>query len=177
MYNVLAKLRAGEALTPAERQIHEAGLVSVLKQIHDDLDAAVFEAYGLPADLSDEDILARLVALNRERAEEERNGLIRWLRPEFQAPQAKTPVQTEMDVEIAPALAATSKIAWPKATPDQVRLLRQALAARTAPASPRDLARSFRRAPTDKVEELLRTLSDLGHVHRTEAGTFVAMAP
>jgi hypothetical protein len=27
-----------------------------------------------------------LVALNAERAEEERNGLIRWLRPEYQAP-------------------------------------------------------------------------------------------
>ena len=70
-----------------EQQIHEQGLVSVLRQIHDDLDAAVFDAYGWPHDLSDEDILQRLVDLNRERAEEERRGLIRWLRPEFQNPQ------------------------------------------------------------------------------------------
>jgi hypothetical protein len=34
----------------------------------------------------DDIILDRLVALNAQRAEEERNGLIRWLRPEYQAP-------------------------------------------------------------------------------------------
>ena len=42
--------------------------MSVLKQIHDELDAAVFDAYGWPHDLSDEEILARLLALNLERA-------------------------------------------------------------------------------------------------------------
>ncbi|MBS0437825.1 MAG: class I SAM-dependent DNA methyltransferase, partial [Proteobacteria bacterium] len=46
MYNVLEKLRSGEALTPKERTIHEHGLVSVLRQLHDDLDAAVLDAYG-----------------------------------------------------------------------------------------------------------------------------------
>ena len=74
--------------------IHEQGLVSVLKQIHDDLDAAVAEAYGWPvrqaqggpADLSVDEILRRLVALNAERADEERRGIVRWLRPEFQNP-------------------------------------------------------------------------------------------
>ena len=46
MYNVLEKLRAGEPLSDKDRKIHDEGLVSILKQIHDDLDAAVFEAYG-----------------------------------------------------------------------------------------------------------------------------------
>jgi len=46
IYNVLEKLRADEALTDKERKIHDDGLVSVLKQIHDDLDEAVFHAYG-----------------------------------------------------------------------------------------------------------------------------------
>jgi hypothetical protein len=84
MYNVLEKLRSGEALTAKEKKIHDDGLVSVLKKIHDDLDTAVFDAYGWPATLSDDEILERLVALNRERAAEEKRGLIRWLRPEFQ---------------------------------------------------------------------------------------------
>ena len=38
---------------------------------HKKLDAAVAAAYGLPADLSDEQILERLLALNLERAAEE----------------------------------------------------------------------------------------------------------
>lgn len=84
MYNVLEKLRSGEPLTAKEKTIHDDGLVSVLKKIHDDLDAAVFDAYGWPATLSDDEILERLVALNHERAAEEKRGLIRWLRPEFQ---------------------------------------------------------------------------------------------
>ena len=44
MYNVLAKLRAGETLTPAERTIHEQGLVTVLRELHDEMDRAVLEA-------------------------------------------------------------------------------------------------------------------------------------
>lgn len=60
------------------------------RQIHDELDAAVAEAYGLPADLSDDEILRRLVALNAERAEEESRGIVRWLRPEFQNPAGST---------------------------------------------------------------------------------------
>jgi hypothetical protein len=108
MYNVLEKLRSGEALTPRERTIHEQGLVSVLRQLHDELDAAVLDAYGW-SDLTpllrvahgndppavgqtredaarafDETVLERLVALNAERAAEEARGLVRWLRPEFQ---------------------------------------------------------------------------------------------
>ena len=36
--------------------------------IHQALDAAVFDAYGWPHDLSDEEILERLLALDLERA-------------------------------------------------------------------------------------------------------------
>ena len=93
MYNVLEKLRSGEPLNDKEKTIHEQGLVSVLKQLHDELDAAVFDAYGWPVTLTDEEILERLVALNAERAAEEQRGLIRWLRPEFQNPATNKPKQ------------------------------------------------------------------------------------
>ncbi len=39
-----------------------------LDNLHRDLDAAVAAAYGWPADISEEDALARLLALNLERA-------------------------------------------------------------------------------------------------------------
>ena len=41
-----------------------------LDNVHQKLDAAVFAAYGWPADLSDEEILERLLALNLARAGE-----------------------------------------------------------------------------------------------------------
>lgn len=68
MYNVLEKLRNsvgathGSPLLAKGKTIHEQGLVSVLKQFHDELDAAVAEAYGWPVDLADEAILEKLVA-------------------------------------------------------------------------------------------------------------------
>lgn len=47
IYNVLEKLPSEDTdLTTKERKIHADGCISVLKQIHDELDAAVFDAYG-----------------------------------------------------------------------------------------------------------------------------------
>src|SRR5208283_5151991 len=133
MYNVLEKLRSGEALTAKDKVIHEQGLVSVLKKLHDDLDAAVFDAYGWPHDLTDEQILERLVALNKERAAEEKRGLVRWLRPEFQNPASAKPTQptqvalagTEAKPEDdVPVAAPTSTALWPKKLPEQIASVR-----------------------------------------------------
>jgi len=72
MYNLLEKIRAGEPLTDKDREFNNKALVSTLKQIHDELDAAVFEAYGWedlnnesgkPKAEVDELILERLVRL------------------------------------------------------------------------------------------------------------------
>jgi hypothetical protein len=53
MYNVLEKLRAGEPLSKAEVVTHEQGLVSVLRQLHDDLDevARLLDELNLPPHL------------------------------------------------------------------------------------------------------------------------------
>jgi hypothetical protein len=45
-----------------------------LAQAHERLDAAVLAAYGWPANLDSEDLLARLLALNLARAEGEAAG-------------------------------------------------------------------------------------------------------
>ena len=83
-YNLLERLRSGEPLTEKERALDEKGLVSLLLELHRKLDAAVAQAYGWPEELPDAEILARLVALNQQRAAEEAKGKVRWLRPEYQ---------------------------------------------------------------------------------------------
>ena len=83
LYNVLEKLRSAQPLTPSERDIHEAGHVSVLLCLHAEIDAAVADAYGWPNDLARLGIVARVVALNLERQAEEARGFVRWLRPEY----------------------------------------------------------------------------------------------
>lgn len=177
MYNVLEKLRSGDALTAKEKTSHEQGLVSVLKQLHDELDAAVFAAYGWPSTLTDAEILERVVALNRERAREEEQGLIRWLRPEYQQPHGeKIVVQDDLDLgesDTAP-VAPKAKLPWPKTLPEQVQAVRAALVGAAAPLTAETIARIFQRARADKVQELLATLAALGQVREVEPGSFVA---
>ena len=159
MYNVLEKLRSGEPLTDKERAIHEQGLVSVLKQIHDDLDAAVFDAYGWPRDLADDEILRRLVDLNRERAAEEARGLVRWLRPEFQAPDAhKAATQTTLPIAPddepatpAPPAAPSKKQPWPRTLPEQAAALRASLASHPSGLTASSLASLYLRAPRPRL--------------------------
>jgi len=84
MYNVLEKLQAGEPLNEADERIKDEGLVLILKERHELLDRLMFQAYGWLKDLTDEQILERLVALNRQRTAEEKAGNVRWLRPDYQ---------------------------------------------------------------------------------------------
>jgi hypothetical protein len=192
MYNVLEQLRRDEPLSPKDRQVHEQGLVSVLRQLHDELDTAVLTAYGwedltpalvgngsgtgVAAD-AEETILQRLVDLNAERAAEERRGLIRWLRPDFQNPgqhpTGADQVQTEAELTAATPTASGPKPNWPKTLPDQFQALRTTLAARPGPQSAADLAQSFIRAPRARVAELLETLAALGHIRRLPDGRYL----
>jgi hypothetical protein len=97
-------------------------LVCVLGELHDNLDRAVFAAYGWedlgerlvgkpgattpwpekPAEQAEaeEELLVRLVALNAERAAEESRGIVRWLRPEFQNPASATAPAKQDDLAL-----------------------------------------------------------------------------
>ena len=172
MYNVLEKLRAGDELTEKDHGIHDKGLVATLKSIHDDLDAAVFEAYGWPKGLDDEEILERLVVLNHERAEEERKGNILWLRPEYQEAKAKKEIQEEMDVGVAPEAKKAAKRPWPKALPEQVEAVRAVLAEQSGPVTTNEIAKAFKGARKARVEEVLETLAALGRVRKPAIDLF-----
>jgi hypothetical protein len=206
MYNVLEKLKAGEPLTAKEKDIHAKGLVSVLETLHDELDRAVLDAYGWsdlapalvgkpggttplldkPAEqaAAEEELLSRLVALNAERAEEEARGLIRWLRPAYQA-KASAPMQEAIDAIPAAFTAISSpggargardvattdksaRTAWPKALPEQIQAVRALLG--DTPVDADAIAARFTRAPSDKVAELLETLAALGQARHAESG-------
>lgn len=198
VYNALERLRELEndcdvpPLTDAEREVHQAGLVSVLKEIHDDIDGVVLAAYGwddLISDLvgrpgatlpsphksdaqerAEEELLSRLVTLNQERAAEEKRGLVRWLRPDYQIPKlgVKAPKPEGehvgvLDIEL-PATAERPK--WPSDGLEQIRLVRDLLAKAPAPAQPETIASVFDGRNTakrrDRIEEVLETLVATG---------------
>ncbi len=178
MYNALVKLRDGGELTAKERAAHEQGLVSVLRQLHDDLDRAVADAYGWPADLPEQELLVRLVALNAERAREEANGVVRWLRPEYQNP-AGTGAGAQGGFDLGEAAAApvavpAAKTPWPKTLPEQVAAVRSALADANGPVTAETIARTFVRGRAKPVAELLATLAAIGQAREVEPGAYAA---
>lgn len=175
LYNVLEAMREGRALTEKERDIHDRGLVTLIRQHHDAIDIAVAEAYGWPADLSDEEVLTRLVALNKVRAAEEAKGLIRWLRPEFQAPGATAPqVNATLDLGDAPATAPATLIPWPKTLAEQVSAVATILAAAPVPQHPRDISRAFEGKRAASVTPVLDALAAIGQARKLADGRFAA---
>lgn len=209
MYNVLEKIRSGEALNAKDKVIHEQGLVSVLKQYHDELDTAVLAAYGwndlaplqqvvngnaLPATLGLESraaaqqaltdtLLERLVVLNAERAAEEAQGNIRWLRPDFQNPQRDDerpsgrqqsialPEEAENETTDTSATALEAQ-PWPKEPAEQARAVAGALGPQ--PQTLEQIAARFKgKGPWKKrLPALLQMLVALGRA-REEGEGFV----
>ncbi|MFZ4774613.1 MAG: DNA methyltransferase [Terrimicrobiaceae bacterium] len=225
IYNVLEKLRAGTPLGAKEQITHERGLVSVLRQIHDDLDAAVAEAYGFPdkiqrtagfqpapknpsgqdarGPLATDAILAHLCALNAQRAAEEADGQIRWLRPEFQSqgtvgflpafekksgqdaigpksedlPPSTVPQRTAGFQPASPPSGQDARgplAHWPKTLAEQARAVGVALAASSHPTDAGGLARLFKSANVERIAELLETLESLGQARALPDGKFLA---
>jgi hypothetical protein len=177
MYNVLERLRAGVAprdLEPAERVIFDDGLVLILKELHDRLDEAVAAAYGWPVDLPDEEILARLVALNKERAAEEARGLVRWLRPEYQIPRFGTPQQQarQIEADLVSAEEKTRKPLFPAPDGLQTAAVMAALAASSRPLDSAAIAAGFRqgRRIEPKVRAVLVALARMGYVGSADGG-------
>lgn len=172
-------MQAAAPLTARERQVHEQGLVTVLGQLHDELDVAVAAAYGWPVDLADAEILARLVALNAQRAAEEAQGHVRWLRPGYQAARAgRAPVQGTLvaaEGEEAAASGPGALLPWPATMPAQAAAVRAVLRGAAAPLSPAEVAACFAGLPGRRpahVAELLATLAALGQAAVDAAGRY-----
>ncbi len=166
MYNVLEMLRSGETFTEDDRNVYEAGLVGILRLLHDELDTAVFEAYGWSSSLTTEQILENLVALNAQRRAEEAGGLVRWLRPEFQAPNA-VPMQAALGglLPAEPVAVTRRKHPWPATLTDQVRAIKDSLRAQPLQ-TPQQIASGFKPASRIRVAEILETLTALGQTRQ-----------
>lgn len=175
VYNVLEKLRAGARIEGKDRTIYDQGLVGILRDIHDRIDAEVAAAYGWPEDLDDEAILTRLVDLNRARAVEEAQGQIRWLRPAYQNPAGHAAAAKGHQGELAVGAVAesTDKALWPKTLPEQIAAVRGVLS-NMGEATPEQVARQFKRGRAVSVKPLLESLSALGQARLIADGRFAA---
>jgi hypothetical protein len=194
LYNVRERIleiegRAERPDTPASRakapplnakeiDIRDRGLVLIVNEIHDEIDALVADAYGFPRGLGEADILAWLVALNKERAAEEKRGLIRWLRPDYQKARvgivergvAAPEEQVEAELIVLPEKA--KKPLFPSAPVEQVAAVMAALQEAGAALDAESLAARFRqgRKVRVKVRQTLIALYRLGLAGSTDMG-------
>ncbi|RYD63613.1 MAG: class I SAM-dependent DNA methyltransferase, partial [Sphingomonadales bacterium] len=95
VYNVLTAIRSGARLSDQDETIKQRGLVVVLQQLHEVIDRRTADAYGWSADDSDTCIVERLTALNGTRADEEADGRVQWLRPDYQAARPAARLERE----------------------------------------------------------------------------------
>ena len=173
LYNVVEKLKARKPLSAKEQTINQQGLASVVLSLHQQLDAAVADAYGWPHDLPDSEILTRLVQLNHERAAEESAGQIRYLRPAYQAPgqqQLGLDLPTTVLKPTAPPVAVKQK--WPTGLAQQMQTVRDVVQQAGVPLSTKQVAAFFAYTKSDTVQPLLDTLAALALLRQTADGTY-----
>ncbi len=175
LYNVVEKLRAGEPLSAKEQQTHQQGLASVVQSLHQQLDAAVADAYGWPVDLPASEMLTRLVRLNQERAREEEAGHVRYLRPAYQAPdqqQLGLGLAGAAPAGIEPGSAVSGPQPWPKSLAQQMQAVREVVQSAGEPLTAAQVAARFVKIRPATVEPLLATLAALALLRPTPEGAF-----
>lgn len=162
IYNVVVKLQRKEALSAEEETLADRALARTLVDLHAQLDRAVLDAYGWPHEATDDELLGRLVELNRSRAAEEAAGKVRWLRPEFQAAgeaaQGALATTGAATGKKAAKVKAAGAAKWPADLPGQIGAVLAAMTAAGEDVTTDAVADGFSGATTEGVAMVLECL-------------------
>ncbi|PIP01346.1 class I SAM-dependent DNA methyltransferase [Pleomorphomonas carboxyditropha] len=173
LYNVLEAVRAGTPLSRKDQDIRSRGRVLILRELHDRLDAAVVKSYGWHADIDVEEILYSLVQLNEVRAAEERQGFIKWLRPEYQIDKVGPLAHRGDRVQaILSTKVRAKKIPFPAARQDQAQVVLSLMARAKAPLTAEEIAVAFTSSTETlaDVRDVLHSLERLGQAESYDEG-------
>lgn len=170
LYNVLEAARTGIAFSLKDRDIRSRGRVLILRELHDRLDAAVVKSYGWHADIDTEQILDSLVQLNEIRAAEERQGFIKWLRPEYQIDKIGPLAHRGDRVQaiLSTKVRVKKKMPFPAARLDQARVVLNLMARAKAPLSAEEIAGAFT-SPDETVADVRDVLQSLVRLGQAES--------
>jgi len=174
LYNERDRLAGCGAKREGDRRIYDRGCIGLLDHLHRRLDAAVMQAYGWSSLLSDHEVVARLTRLNLERQSEEAEGLVRFLRPDYQADrvgQTRRPV-----VQARLPVPTVTRPPLPEAAGAMAQVLLETLRNEGVPVEPSELAQRFSGQRRGRIEarigQTLAVLAMAGSVQRIESGWF-----
>lgn len=173
LYNMLDVARSDRPLSTRERDLHRRSRVLILKDLHEQIDHAVMQAYGWDTTLAEDQVRKQLVELNLQRATEERRGLVRWLRPEYQI-EKMGPLAHRADRIQSFATARPSR---PKPRFSDKRKVQAAqvlalLDRNRSPLTAAEIAQEFREASQIglEIQDVLVSLNRLGDVETFDNG-------
>jgi hypothetical protein len=173
LYNLLEVVQKNAPLASKDRDLCNRGRVLILKDLHEQIDQAVMQAYGWAATLTNDQIIEGLLILNRERVSEERRGLTRWLRPDYQI-EKLGPLAHRADrvQSIASARPPTSKPSFPMEKKAQAGQVLELLSRSRSPLSSDQIASRFKNQSLaeSEIQDVLTSLSRLGDVETFDNG-------
>ncbi|WP_122465531.1 class I SAM-dependent DNA methyltransferase [Brevundimonas lutea] len=179
-YNLLEAGRAGRPLSLEERALRDAIQITLLADLHDEIDRATAEAYGWSPAMDATAVIAALAALNAERVDEERRGLIRWRRPAIQTAASRgRPVSAQP--ELTPGHGSSRSgvlIPFPTSPIEQPLAIEAVIRAAETPLDAIAVSRRFRRSRQieSRVGVVLGTLHRYSRIHRLDDGRYQSRA-
>ena len=151
-----------------------SGRFDELDRLHRELDAAVHRAYGWHLGMTDEAILAALLALNQERADQEARGDVRFLRPAYQQDRVKPAGRARAVETLRPQTRDIRPL--PEAREELAAEVLDVLRRESGSLSLGVLSGRFAgpngRRKMDRFEQMLAILAVAGSIHRTDEGWF-----
>jgi hypothetical protein len=181
LYNMLETSKGNAPSSPKARDPRGQARILIIEDLHRQIDVAVSNAYGWPADIAQDQLIERLVDLNRERASEERRGFIKWLRPEYQI-EKLGPLAHRADriQSIGSARVARPKSKFPAEKRAQAGQILELLGRIRSPQSAHQIADCFEKGSRIEadIQDVLHSLSRLGDVETFDNGrSYVQVAP
>lgn len=172
MYNVVEKVRGGRPLSVGDDATLDAGQILSLIEHHDRIDALTLRAYGWEAGLSDYEMLERLVALNVQRAADEKTNEPLWLRPDYQASASRREIGETEEMELIVLPTKSEKPLFPTSPIDQASAVAAALLSASAPISPSMVATGFKqgKGAERKIIAILQALVRTGVASTVDGG-------
>jgi hypothetical protein len=154
-----------------EDDIKARGRVLILRDLHDQIDKAAFGAYGWRTNLTDEQIIEKLITLNMVRSTEERRGFIRWLRPDYQIDHLGA-LAHRVDKVQSISVRKKRKQSFPAEPREQAGKVLHLLRTTETPLNANEIAQNFADGANvlPEIEDILKSLRRLGDAQTYDGG-------